>query len=127
MFIGQYILDEDGNPVPEPDTIKWAMWFERSHLSKGKDNRMIAKDSIGNAVVSTIFLGLDSRFPTDEGPPVLWETMIFRGEHDQWMNRYTSRADAVAGHKVAVEMVKGSQADLRELKRMAEAGGWERK
>ena len=120
-IIGAYILDDDGNPKPEPDTIKWAMWFEKGQ------NRIVGHDHIGDVLISTVFLGLDHRFPGMEGPPILWETMIFRGEHDQWMSRYRSREDALAGHKAAVEMVKGSQADLEELERMAKVGGWTRK
>jgi len=32
--------------------------------------------------------------------------MIFGGEHDQYMDRYTSYKDALEGHEVAVELVK---------------------
>jgi hypothetical protein len=114
------MLDPDGRPVPEPDLLKWAMWFGHSHQS-----RILQQDHIGDAFVSTVFLGLDHSF--SEGPPVLWETMIFGGEHSDWMRRYTSGDDAIAGHMEAVEMVKASQADLQELERMALAGGWKKK
>ena len=56
--------------------------------------------------VSTIFLGLDHRYH-GEGEPILWETMIFGGEHDQFQERYTSKADALAGFAKAVKMVTG--------------------
>lgn len=46
--------------------------------------------------VSTVFLGLDHSFGA--GPPVLWETMIFGGDHDEYQERYTSYEDAVEGH-----------------------------
>lgn len=127
MGISQYILDEDGNPKRERDDLKWAMWFEYSHRSKGKDNRILAQDHIGSVRVSTVFLGLDHAFPPNPKKPVLWETMIFGGEHDDWMRRYCTRAEAIIGHNEAVEMVKASQLDLRELERMAEAGGWRKK
>lgn len=129
MWIGQYILDENGDPQPEPDSLKWAAWFEQSGKSEGKDNRFLAHDHIGSVLVSTVFLGLDHSFMGSGGgnPPVLWETMVFQGEHDQYQKRYRSRADALAGHDEAVEMVKSSQADLQELERMADAGGWLRK
>ena len=66
-------------------------------------------DEIGGVKVSTVFLGLDHRFSDslEDGPPVLWETMIFGGAHDEHQERYTSRADAIAGHARAVKMVKG--------------------
>lgn len=85
----RYILDEQGQPVEEPDLMTWADWMERGDVS-----------------VSTLFLGLDHSF--GGGPPVLWETMIFGGEHDQYQERYTSREDAIAGHRVACELAFGS-------------------
>jgi hypothetical protein len=127
VAIGQYILDDDGNPRLEPDVLKWAMWYEYSHLSPGKDNRILGKDYIGDAHVSTIFLGLDYSHRRNPERPILWETMIFGGEHDQYMQRYDSKDAALAGHAIAVKMVQESQADLRELERMAEAGGWTKK
>lgn len=125
MRHGRYMLDEEGNPKPEPDLLKWAMWYEYSHQSKGKDNRILQQDHIGGIFISTIFLGLDHSFGV--GPPILWETMIFRGKDVQWMRRYRTRAQAVRGHKKAVKMVVKSQPDLRELERMAAAGGWSKK
>lgn len=97
MF-GKYILDTDGNPKLEPDLLKWAQWYE-SH------ERHVAEDYVGNVRVSTIFLGLDSAFFSWESP-LLWETMIFGGEHDTYQERYRSREDAIAGHAKALELVK---------------------
>ena len=53
-FIGLYILDEEGNPVPTKDTLAWGQWFEEH-----PGQRHLAKDRIGNVLVSTVFLGLD--------------------------------------------------------------------
>lgn len=132
VWIGQYILDDDGNPVPEPDTLRWAEWFEHA------EQRILQQDHIGDAFVSTVFLGLDHNY-SRQGPPVLWETMWFQGEREiilngrirkfketRWMRRYTSRKDALRGHKRAVKYVKAKQKDLQELERMAVAGGWTR-
>ena len=90
-----YIL-KDGQPV-KAELLVWAKWFEKSE-------RTVAKDEIGKVLVSTVFLGLDHRFGS--GPPVLWETMIFGGEHNDFQERYTSVEDALEGHKHAVELVK---------------------
>lgn len=92
-----YVLDEQGNPVPEPDTLKWGRWFGEP----GK--RVVKSDHIGDVHVSTIFLGIDHSF--HGGPPVLWETMIFGGEHDQYQERYTSLEDAKQGHEEALKLV----------------------
>ena len=88
----------DGEPVPEPDVMKWGQWYENAA------NRIVAKTKIGDAEVSTVFLGLDHSF--GEGEPVLWETMIFGGVHDQYQDRYTSKEAALAGHEVAVALVR---------------------
>lgn len=126
VAFGQYILDDDGNPVPEPDLLAWAMWMEYSHRSKGKDSRIIQQDRIGGVFVSTVFLGLDQGWPRPSPHPVLWETMIFKGEHDGYCKRYTSREHAEEGHRVAVRLVVDSDLDIKELERLIEvSGGWE--
>ena len=97
MLHDKYIL-KDGKPVPENDVLKWSRWFEDSDQA-----RIVARINFGNIGVSTVFLGLDRSFGGEE--PVLWETMIFGGEHDGYQRRYTSREEALAGHDEAVEMV----------------------
>jgi hypothetical protein len=93
-----YILDADNNPVLEPDVVKWAKWYEIA-------NRHVGNTVIGGIKISTVFLGLDHNFG-GSGPPVLWESMIFGGENDDYQERYTSYKRAVNGHKLAVDMVK---------------------
>jgi hypothetical protein len=66
--------------------------------------------------VLTIFLGLDYQF--GDGPPLLFETMIFGGEHneDQW--RYSTWDEAEAGHDAAVAKVgKGETNETQNEKR----------
>lgn len=58
----------------------------------------------GRITVSTVFLVLDHSHGGPE--PVLWETMVFDGPMDEHMDRYTSRADAAAGHADIVTQVK---------------------
>lgn len=70
----QYILDENHNPVPEFDLIKWAYWFE------GKGNRIVKQQHVGTVFVSTVFLGLDHQF--GDGPPILFESMTFPGQRE---------------------------------------------
>lgn len=96
---GLYIL-KGGAPVPEPDTVKWAQWFEAS-----REARVVAKTVIGAVTVSTVFLGLDHGY--GNGPPVLWESMVFGGPRDGDERRYTSRAHAEAGHAEMVRIEEG--------------------
>lgn len=101
-----YILNDAGEPVPEPDVLKWARW-----LGSNDAARVIAEDSLpGGVMVSTIFMG-QNRPSFSSGPrlPILWETMIFGGEHDLYQRRYTSRAAAEVGHRTAVILAKGSK------------------
>ncbi len=93
----KYILDADGNVV-SADLMTWANWYESNY-----NKRSIGKDEpIPGVKVSTVFLGLNHNF--GDGPPVLWETMIFGGEHDQYQERYSTRKEALEGHRRAVEL-----------------------
>ena len=67
-------------------------------------NRTVAKDKIGDVEISTVFLGLDHQF--GKGRPLLFETMVFGGELDQEMDRYSTYEEAEKGHKFMVKRVK---------------------
>jgi hypothetical protein len=94
----KYILDANGNPVPEENLLRWGKWFETA-------DRTVANDTIGAVRVSTVFLGLDHAF--GGGPPMLFETMIFGGVHDEFQQRYSTREQAIAGHAQAIDLVDG--------------------
>jgi hypothetical protein len=91
---GRYTLAGQ-TPVPEPDLLKWACWFETA-------DRVVAQDRIGTTLISTVFLGLDHRFVGME-PPLLFETMIFTdGEAEDFMSRCSTWLEAEAQHARAV-------------------------
>lgn len=52
--------------------------------------------------VSTVFLRLDHNF-FGEGPPILFETMIFGGPLDGYQLRYATWEEAEEGHEKAIE------------------------
>jgi hypothetical protein len=58
-----------------------------------------------NVYVSTVFLGLDHRWGK-QGPPILFETMIFGGVEDQYQERYATWDEAEAGHAKAVALAQ---------------------
>jgi hypothetical protein len=60
--------------------------------------------------VSTVFLGLNHRLSGD-GPPLLFETMVFGGARDGHMYRYSSWDDAEAGHEMEVKRVRQALAE----------------
>jgi hypothetical protein len=96
----KYILNEKGEPVAEPDLAKWGQQFEQT------ERRRVAREQIGEATISTVFLGLDHGW--GGGPPVLWETMVFGGVLDQECDRCSgSREQAEAMHARMVARVKG--------------------
>ncbi len=97
----KYILNDNGDPIEEPDLFVWGKWFQTA-------NRHIASDIIGKVRISTVFLGLDHSFCIENHKAILFETMIFNGKHDQYQERYTNRIAALAGHGQAVAMVRDS-------------------
>lgn len=92
----KYILNKEGNPEKIEDILEWGKYME-------SNNRHIAKDFINSDImVSTVFLGLDHSFG---GPiPILYETMIFGGKHDQYQKRYATKEEALEGHKKALAL-----------------------
>ena len=96
-MMANYIL-VDKEPILETDITKWCQWFE-------KGNRVLQKTKVGEAEVSTVFLGIDHRFGGG-GAPVLFETMVFGGALDGQMGRYTSWDEATAGHTEMCDRVE---------------------
>jgi len=101
-----YILDENGLAQPCHSAQDWALWYERT--AAPSTVRVLARDELGPEVcVSTVFLGIDHNW-VPQGPPVLWETMVFGGEHDGQERRYTSRDAALQGHAETLALVTGA-------------------
>lgn len=90
-----YILD--GKKAKQVDSVtEWALWFEKA-------DRKVKVTELPNGVkVSTIFLGLDHGW---NGIVLIFETMIFGGEHDQYQDRYGTWEEAERGHEKAIELV----------------------
>jgi hypothetical protein len=94
----RYILNSSGEPVAEPDLVTWATAF-------GSCECTVKQENVGKFWISTVFLGLDHNF-FDDGPPVLWETMVFLNHKDIAMDRCSgSREQALAMHAAMVERV----------------------
>lgn len=88
--------DRDGSPL---DLMEWAEKFT-------PDRQRVAKTTIGEAEISTVWLGLDHSF--SGGPPLIFETMVFGGPLDQEQDRYTTEEKARAGHEAWCERVKAA-------------------
>jgi len=96
----KYILD-GRNPIRCADFMTRARWFETS-------DRHVAKTDFGDVRVSTVFVGLDCSL--GDGPPLLFETMIFGGPFDQdkYQERCSTWEEADAQHAKAVEVARQS-------------------
>jgi hypothetical protein len=91
-----YFITNPGHPETPlaAGVLTWARWFEK------ENNRRVDLTETAKGVVSTVFLGIGV-----DDPPLLWETMVFGGEHNEYQERYATYAEALEGHARAVAMV----------------------
>jgi hypothetical protein len=93
--------------VPVRNVLEWARYYDGAM----NDRRRVDLTYLDTDVhVSTVFMGLDHNF-TGQGPPILFETMIFGSELDQSMRRYSTWDEAAAGHIALVEQLRKVLAD----------------
>jgi hypothetical protein len=93
--MGKYIL-VNRVPVPVNDVREWADWFETA-------DRTVANDEGDGWRVRTVFLGLDHNW--GDGPPLLFETLVFGGKLSDECDRYSTWEQAELGHKAMVQRV----------------------
>ncbi|MEO9497665.1 MAG: hypothetical protein ABJG42_24540 [Vibrio splendidus] len=128
----QYILIGK-NPVQIECFLSWGQWFEwmsknrgrhvafndfpaRPHLKKKARNKKGARRASNailnrinkhrgqSVVISTVFLGLDHN--PFGGKPILFETMIFGGKHDDYQERYCTWDEAAQRHQSIVQEIR---------------------
>jgi hypothetical protein len=80
--------------------LTWARWFEDF-------DRHVRQTVQGDITVSTVFLGLDHQF--GDGPPLLFETMVFGGAHNGAQERYSTWEEAEKGHADMVRLAISTQ------------------
>lgn len=91
-----YRLDRDKNVVGPIPLLEGARIIEDT-------DRVVARTKVYEGCeVSTVFLSLDHRFDK-QGPPIVFETLVFGGPFDQDGERYCTWQEAVAGHARYVE------------------------
>jgi len=98
------VLDKDHNVVPLDIDDREAAMREWGRFFEDTENRRVGVDEIGDVRVSTVFLGLNHAFFSEE--PLWFETMVFGGDHDQDMERYATWEQAEAGHREVVRRLK---------------------
>jgi len=97
---GYYIL---AGHEPRVATLKqWA--------TANRADWVVSKSKVPGGEVSTVFLGIDHRM-FGEGPPVLFETMVFGGRMDEHQMRFCTWKEALAHHKQLVQQLRGYASD----------------
>jgi hypothetical protein len=108
-----YILDGK-TPKPVSDLFVWGRWFQKA------DRHVAVTELTNGSHVSTVFLGIDHNYFFERGPPLLFETMIFGGEHDQYQARCSTWDEAELMHAEGVQVAHSGR-DLKKLFAMKEA------
>jgi hypothetical protein len=87
-----------GQPLAEHAVMSPEVWSE--------DARRVGSTNVGPYLVSTVHLVIDHSH--GDGPPVIFETMVFRdGDFlGEFCARYCTEAEASAGHEHVVGMVR---------------------
>ncbi len=95
--------DKEGAPLT---LMEWADMNE--DLSYRIVEQTSEGEGEGEVMVSTVWLGLDHQFGLD-GPPLIFETMVFGGISDGELWRYHTNPEAVDGHQTACAYVFGGE------------------
>jgi hypothetical protein len=99
--------DVDGNPL---EMLEWAEMFEKR--PENGDWWQIGRTQIGDVSVSTVWMGLDHNW--GDGPPLIFETMVFGGPLSDECERYTTKEEAREGHSrwvAAVDQAARAEAE----------------
>jgi hypothetical protein len=91
---------DDGGPIDQLALHRWATEFDTT-------DRRVALDVVAPGIeVSTVFLGIDHNH-SGEGPPVLFESMVFDDYGGNDCRRWSTWAEAVKGHQQLVQFLTG--------------------
>lgn len=105
--MGDYYA-RDGQPL---ELMEW------SRLHSDQAYKRVAETTIGAYWVSTVWLGLNHNWD-DQGPPLIFETMVFPADGgsalDLYSDRYSTEAQALAGHEEMCTLIRATAQDLPE-------------
>jgi hypothetical protein len=105
-----FAILENGSVVSCSDRSEWLEWMQET-FSRG--NHWIVEDEVEGFYILTEFLGINHNV-TGIGPPLWFETFVFRSSADGMLGakmeygtvRYSTAAEALAGHLAICEKVK---------------------
>lgn len=99
----------------EIDFHRWVELKSLRYASAGgvtsleEDPSRIGSDHVGDAWVSTVWVGIDMGWARTT--PIIFETMVFGGVNDQYQERYATKEAALAGH----DRIVAAERDGKEL------------
>jgi hypothetical protein len=102
-----YVLD---GKIPRPAK-DMDEFFNFSDPSKFEQLKRVGNTQISiDVAVSTVFLGIDHNWGfRNEERPILFETMVFGGEHAGYQDRYCTWEEAEIGHARIVAFISKSE------------------
>ncbi len=95
-----HTYDRDGQVIPDD-------WFDFEKYPRRKwvTEQRVGRTVVGEYVVSTVWLmGIDHQH--GDGPPLLFETMVFGGDYDNELWRYATEEEAMRGHLDVVDALR---------------------
>lgn len=104
--------DIDGNALS--NGLAWVAAYEAAWAFG--EARIGYTESADDCHISTVWLGLNHNFSRN-GPPLIFETMVFGGALDGYQERYSTKELAAEGHARWVQTVR----DAEEVTAMAES------
>jgi hypothetical protein len=95
--------NRDGEPIPND----W--WNHPEHQRSGATEKRVAATQVEDVWVSTVWLqGIDHAFPPGRGP-LIFETMVFGGTHNQDLQRYVTEEEAMRGHLAVLDRLRAGK------------------
>jgi hypothetical protein len=98
--------DRQGEPLSYPE---WTvLFYDKSYAH-------VRATAVGEDVlVSTVWIGIDMSYG-NQASPVIFETMVFGGELEDAVWRYSTEEQACAGHDKAVAAARFAIEEIRPL------------
>ena len=98
----KYYIMKDKEVIATDNLYDWAAFLEH-------EDRKVARTEVTKDItVSTVFLGIDHNFAKN-GPPIVFETMVFGGKLDGRMERCATYLEAENMHTWMVQEVKQAE------------------
>lgn len=96
-------FDTQGRPL---EMLEWARLLGERRLGEDRWWKVAHTNLSDDVSISTVWLGLNHNW--DDGPPHIFESMVFGGTLDGETRRYSTWEQAEAGHAELVEKARNA-------------------